>query len=192
MGFSREQYKSGQHALTPSQVKKLLLSFSDIQDKSIIALAVSTGLRREDLVQIRKNDFDSIRGTITYFEHKKKRTRTVFIPSQEAIQLLNMHLKTCKKSDWLFPSPKSGKFEGSHISGRHIYDIFNEHLELIKLDKRPFHSLRATCYKLCQERGWSQRKAAELLGDSLRVAEEHYNAPSVEEMQDIAKEKPLF
>ena len=192
MVFTREQYKSGQHALTPAQVKKLLLSFSDIQDKAIIALAASTGLRREDLVQIKKNDFDAEKGTITYFEHKKKRTRTVYIPSQEAIQLLIMHLKTCKKSDWLFPSPKGGKYESSHVSSRHIYDVFNEHLEFIKLNKRPFHSLRATCYKLCQAQGWTQRKAAELLGDSLRVAEEHYNAPSVEEMQDIAREKPLF
>jgi len=79
-----------------------------------------------------------------------------------------------------------------HISSRQAYDIYNEHLELIGLQRRPFHSLRATCYKLCQAAGWSQRKAAELLGDSLRVAEEHYNAPSTEEMQEIAKEKPLF
>jgi hypothetical protein len=45
---------------------------------------------------------------------------------------------------------------------------------------------------MCQEAGWSQRKAAELLGDSLMVAETHYNAPSDEEMRIIAKEKQLF
>jgi hypothetical protein len=36
------------------------------------------------------------------------------------------------------------------------------------------------------------RKAAELLGDTLRVAENHYNAPSRREMEEIAEEKPLF
>lgn len=191
--FSKEQYKSGQHALTAKQVKELLLSFSNLQDKALIALAVSIGLRREDLVSIKKNDYDPKRGTITYYENKKKRTRTVYIPSQETIQLLNMHISSCRKSEWLFPSPKeTGKYKNAHVSSRHVYDILNEHLESIGLDKRPFHSLRATCYKMCQEAGWTQRKAAELIGDSLMVAETHYNAPSDEEMKDIAKEKPLF
>jgi len=191
--FSKEQYKSGQHALTTKNVKDLLLSFDSIQDKALIALTISIGLRREDLVNVRRNDYDAVKGTLTYYEHKKKRTRTVYIPSPETTQLLNMHLTSCRKSDWLFPSPKvTGIFKNAHISSRHCYDIFNEHLDSIGLSRRPFHSLRATCYKLCQERGWSPRKAAEMLGDSLHVAEEHYNAPSTEEMQEIAREKPLF
>jgi len=191
--YTRDQYKSGQHALTAKNVKDLLLSFSNIQDKALIALTISTGLRREDLVNIKRNDYDASKGQVTYYEHKKKRTRSVYIPSPETIQLLNMHLASCRKSDWLFPSPKvTGKFKNAHISSRHCYDIFNEHLDAVGLPRRPFHSLRATCYKLCQERGWTQRKAAEMLGDSLYVAEQHYNAPSVQEMQDLAKEKPLF
>ena len=60
----------------------------------MIALAVSTGLRREDLVSLNRKDFNPKEGTITYYEHKKKRTRTVFIPSPEAIQLLNMHIQS--------------------------------------------------------------------------------------------------
>jgi integrase len=191
--FSKEQYKSGQHALTPKQVKELLLSFSSLQDKAMIALAVSIGLRREDLVSVKKNDYDSKQGSITYYESKKKRTRTVYIPSQETIQLLNMHLDSCRKSEWLFPSPKeTGKFKSAHISSRHVYDVLNEHLEAVGLGRRPFHALRATCYKMCQEAGWTQRKACELIGDSLMVAELHYNAPSDEEMRGIAKEKQLF
>lgn len=194
MTFTRDQYKSGQHALTGAQVNKLLLSFSDISEKSLIALAIATGLRRDDVINLKRNDFDPEMGTLTYYEKKKKRTRTIFIPSQETIQLLQMHLKTSRKSEWLFPSPKGGKFEAEdrHISSRHIYDILQFHLDSIKVKRRPFHSLRATCYKLCQARGWTPRKAAELLGDTMRVAEEHYDAPSVEEMAAEAQDKPLF
>ena len=191
--FSKEQYKSGQHALTQGQVKKLLLSFSNIQDKAMIALAVAIGLRREDLVSIKRNDFDEVAGSITYYEQKKKRTRTIYLPSPETVQLLNMHIASSRKSEWMFPSPKvTGKFKNAHISSRQAYDILNEHLERIGLDKRPFHSLRATCYKMCQTVGWSPRKAAELLGDTLTVAEQHYNAPSTEEMRDEAINRPLF
>ena len=191
--FSKEQYKSGQHALTQDQVKKLLLSFTNLQEKCLIALAISTGLRRDDLVSVKTNDYIQKDGTITYYEKKKKRTRTMYIPSDETIQLLNMHLNTCRKSMWLFPSPnKTGKTSEGHVSSRHVYDILNEHLDLIGIPRRPFHAMRATCYKLAQKRGWTPRMAAELLGDSMRVAEEHYDAPGVEEMKEEAKNKPLF
>ena len=193
--FSREEYKSDQHALDSASVKKLLLSFSNLQDKAMISLACSTGIRREDLVSIKQNDYkceydeqkSKYIATVTFFEQKKKRTRTIYIPSQETIQLINMHLQSCRKSQWLFPSPKvTGKFKNAHISGRHVYDILNEHLKMVKLAHRPFHSLRATAYKIAQEKGWSPRMAAELLGDSTRVAEEHYGAPSIENMKTAA------
>jgi integrase len=191
--YSREEYKSGQHALDGKQIRELLLTFDNIQDKAMIALAVTIGLRREDLVNIERKNYDPIGKTITYHEKKKKRIRIIRIPSQETVQLLNMHLKTCRNSQWLFPSPKeTGIYKNAHISSRHIYDIFNEHLDIAKIERRPFHALRASCYKLAQAKGWSIRKAAELLGDSLHVAEEHYNAPSRREMEEIAEEKPLL
>lgn len=190
--FSKEQYKSGQHALTSMAAQRLLLSFDSIQDKALISLAIAIGLRREDLVNIKKRDYDHVNGTITYFEHKKKRTRTVYIPNEETIQTLNMHLSSCRKSEWLFPSPKvTGKYKNSHISSRQCYDILNEHLEKIGLEKRPFHSLRATCYKILKDCEWTPREAAEMLGDSLAVAEIHYGAPSTDEMRKLAKSKPM-
>lgn len=190
--YTRMQYKTGQHALTPSEVKRLLLSFADVHEKAIIELGIAIGVRRADLAAIRRNNYNPEKKTITYYESKKKRDRTVFIPSDSAVQTLNMHLKTARKSEWLFPSPKLGKYEKKHISDRQIYDILNEHLDKIGVSRRPLHSLRATCYKLCQDKGWEPRKACELLGDTLNVAENHYNAPSVDEMKEISNTKELF
>lgn len=190
---SAQKYRCGQDALTERQIERLLLSFSNLQDKACIALAIATGIRREDIGKIKKNDFDPENGTITFYESKKKRTRTIYIPSPETIQLLIMHLNSCRPSEWLFPSPrKSGEVSKSHVSGRHLYNVLNRQLESIGLERRPFHALRASCYKLCQKAGWSTRKACELLGDTMAVAELHYNAPSTEEMHAIATEKPLF
>lgn len=199
MNSENQPYKTGVFALTVNQLDKLLLTFDSVQDKAMIALAATIGLRREDLVCIRRNDYDPANGTITYYEHKKRKTRTVFIPSQKVIQLLNMHVKSCRKNEWLFPSPKeTGRYKNAHISSRHVYDVYNEHLAQAGIkppsgrSTRPFHSLRATCYKLCQKKGWTPRQACELIGDSLRVAEEHYNAPSVEEMRTLAESNELF
>ncbi len=188
-----DRYKAGEKALTPHQVERLLLSFDNVQDKALISLTIAIGLRRVDIVNIKRNDYDSKRGCITYYEKKKRRTRTVFIPSEDTIQTLNMHIATARPSVWLFPSPKkTGKFKNAHISDRHIYDIYNEQLEKLGIEPRPFHSLRATCYKLCQAAGWSSRKACDLIGDTMEVAELHYNAPSIEEMEEISKDKPIF
>ena len=186
-----QPYKTGQFALTSMQVDKLLQSFNSIQDKAMISVAISIGLRREDLVRLKYNDVKLPH--ITYYEQKKRRTRTVTVPSDEVIQTIKMHINSMRKSEWLFPSPKTtGKFKNAHVSSRHVYDVFNEHLDQIGVKRRPFHSLRATCYKLLQVAGWKERQACEMLGDSLRVAQEHYDAPSEEEMNDLAKHKQIL
>lgn len=186
--YSRQEYKSGQHALSPDEVEALMLTFDNISDKSMIGLAISAGVRREDIVNIKSRDFDSITGSITFYEHKKHKIRTIYIPSAEVVQLITMQLNVCRHSDWLFPSPRTTPhFKNKHISGRHIYDIFNEHLDKAKIPRRPFHSLRATAYKLVQKQGWTPRMAAELLGDSITVSEMHYGAPSISEMISAAR-----
>lgn len=186
--IQKKTYKSGEHALTLKQVKVLLHSFDRISDKAVISLAISTGMRREDIAKIKRADYNP--PEITYYESKKARTRTITIPSQECIQSINMHLNSCRSSKWLFPS-SYGKTD-NHISGRQLYNILNKTLTKLKINNRPFHSLRATCYKLCESAGWGPRKAAALLGDTLQVAEEHYNAPSTEEMRELAIEKPII
>lgn len=78
------------------------------------------------------------------------------------------------------------------MSGRHAYNVLDAHLVQAGLTSRPFHALRATCYKVAQASGWTPRMAAELLGDSMQVAEEHYDAPSIGEMQAVAMQKQFF
>ena len=184
-------YKTGRDALTSREVEKLLESFDSIQEKAFIQLAISCGLRRNDVVCITKNDFNPSTGELTYFEHKKNRTRKIKIPSTSTIHTLRLHLTSCKKSKWLFPSPKNTKVD-SHVSDRHIYDVFNEHLDMIKIKRRPFHALRATCIKLCEQAGWKDTETAELTGDTVRVIQEHYKTPSQSQMEELAETKQIL
>ena len=185
-------YKTGRDALTAGQIQRLLSSFDSISEKALIHLVVATGLRRIDAVCLKRNDFNPIKGELIYYEHKKRRTRKITIPSLDAIQSLKMHLTSCRKSEWLFPSPLNGnQYKDKHISDRHAYDVFNEHLDLIKVPRRPFHSLRATCIKLCEVAGWKPEETAELVGDTVRVIQEHYQTPSEEQMSEKAKNNPI-
>jgi integrase len=186
-------YKTGRDALTLKQVQDLLSSFDSISEKALIYLVIATGLRRIDIVNIKRNDFNPDTGRLKYYEHKKRRTRDITIPSNEAIHTLRMHITSCRKSEWLFPSPLQGKmYKDAHISDRQAYDIFNEHLDRIKIHRRPFHSLRATCIKMCEAAGWKPEETAELVGDTVRVIQEHYQTPSEEQMDEIARRKPII
>ncbi len=186
-------YKTGRDALTYKQVQDLLSSFDSISEKALIHLVIATGLRRIDVVSLKRNDFNPDTGELIYYEHKKRRTRKIVIPSKEAIHYLRMHLTSSRKSEWLFPSPLKGKqYKDKHISDRQAYDIFNEHLDRIKIQRRPFHSLRATCIKLCEAAGWKPEETAELVGDTVRVIQEHYQTPSEEHMGELARSKPVL
>ena len=191
MNNLKTHYKTGRDALTPKQVQDLLSSFDSISEKAIIHLVIACGLRRIDIVSLKRNDFNPETGELVYYEHKKRRTRKIVVPSKDALQSLKMHLTSCKKSEWLFPSPLTTR-KDKHISDRHAYDIFNEHLDKIKVPRRPFHSLRATCIKLCEAAGWKPEETAELVGDTVRVIQEHYQTPSEEQMGEVARNKPIL
>ncbi len=46
--------------------------------------------------------------------------------------------------------------------------------------------------KVAQSRGWKPIEVAELLGDSLRTIERHYAVPTVGEMREAARTRPLI
>lgn len=57
------------------------------------------------------------------------------------------------RTRWLFPSMHdSGK---KHIADKTAYNVLAFYLDKAGLPSRPFHSLRATCIKLCQRKGWT-------------------------------------
>lgn len=183
----------GRWALTKEQVDKLMRSFDRVSDKALIGLAIATGIRRNDIVHIRREDIDFDKGRIKFQEHKKRRIWEVVIPSDEVISLLKQHINTSRKSDWLFPSPKTtGKFMKAHMSDRQAWDTFNEALIRCGISQRPFHALRATCVKQCLANGWSWEAISELTGDLISTLQYHYATPSVGEMQKLAKEKQIL
>lgn len=193
MNNFKTPYKTGRDALTPRQAQDLLSSFDSISEKALIHIVIATGLRRIDVVNLKRDELDVETGKLHYWEHKKRRPRDITIPSKEALQSLKMHLNSCRKSMWLFPSPlKSKGFKDKHISDRQAYDIFNEQLDKIKIPRRPFHSLRATCIKMCEAAGWKPEETAELVGDTVRVIQEHYQTPSEEQMSELARSKPIL
>jgi integrase len=189
----RDRYKTGEKALTPEQVERLLNIVDNLRDEALLTLAICTGIRRDDLVRIRSIDvkLDMVNlseGEVTYFEKKKgDKMRTIAIPSR-CVRVLAKWLRF-NESRWLFPSEFGNR---EHLSSRTAYNILQRHLKRAGLPSVPFHALRATAYKLARSKGWSVEEAAALIGDTVEVAQEHYGTPSKEEIKKLSLEKPLI
>ena len=193
MGYSAFKAQNGSHtsgekALTKDQVKKLLSSITDLEEEALLRLALNAGIRRNDIVGIKRDGTNTTLRKVGFWESKKKRFKTVDI-SEETARVLEMWLNATKniKSDYVFPPRKKGAV---HMGDATAYRILQDNLLKAGLPRRPFHALRSTCIKLCQAQGWEIEKTAKHVGDSVRVIQEHYTTPSEEEMSEAMKNKP--
>lgn len=177
---------TGEKALTQSQVNKLLETITDLQDLAMIKLAISTGIRRGDIVKVKAADVNITELTVSFFEQKKNAMHTVPV-SESVMNTIQMVIKI-NKSKYLFPS-KGGT---SPISSKTAYNRLNYYLQKAGIGRKPFHSLRGTCAKLCQAKGWPVERTAKLLNDTIRTVQGHYQTPSMEEMKETAQEKAIL
>lgn len=184
---TREKYKTGQKALTPPQINKLISVIDNLMDEVLITTAISTGIRRHDITMILDSNINHEQNYIEFNEKKKggKIKRTYI--SKETSNLIKKWQNIKPRSKYLFPGRNN-----KPISDKTAYNKLQKYLERAGLPNRPFHALRATAYKIAQSKGWSVREAAEHIGDSTRVAEEHYGTPSTEEMKEKAINNPII
>ena len=180
---------TGEKALTPGQVDKLLSVITNLEELTLIKIAIAGGLRRKDVVNIRRKDVNSEEHSLTFFEHKKNRTYKVYL-SEDVMNTIAMWIRMSNGSQWLFPSHYQGIKR--HLCSKTAYNYLNRLLKKAGLPQRPFHALRATCIKLCQSKGWSAEQTAKHVGDTIRTIQQHYSTPSAEEMKKIAEENSLL
>ena len=191
MRWSRESYRSGQHALTDEELQLVLRHAPSYSDEVLFRLAVATGLRREDIVRLRWSDVDFENRRVSWYEQKKRRNRSVYV-SPDVVESLRKLRSSSENDHYLFTGSSDRKYGKGHLTGKTAYNRYHAALRAAGLKERPFHSLRATCIKLCQKRGWTITQAAEHVGDTVRVIEQHYLAPSDGEMRSATSERPII
>jgi integrase len=182
MTHKRVKYeKTGRVSFTEREVEKLFSVINTLEDKVLVLLALNTGIRREDIVNINIADINFSAKMLMYRERKKNRIRAIPI-SQSLCQEIDMYIKTLdKKQKLLFP-----------FNGKTAYNRLQRLCERAGIPRRPFHALRSTCVKLAQKRGWTPEQVALLTGDSIRVIQEHYAVPNDQEMNEVANDKPIW
>lgn len=189
--YSRKSYKTGQHALTEEELDKLLSVTDDFVVEVAFRLGVATGLRREDLASLMWKDVRFNESRIVFFEQKKRRTKEVYL-SESMLNRLRQLRNMFPDEHYLFPGGSDVKYGKGHLSGKTLYNKLQQYCVKAGIRTRPFHALRATCVKLCQKRGWTIEQTAEHVGDTIRVVQEHYATPSLDEMKATVNERALL
>jgi integrase len=172
-------------AFNESELKRLLDACNNLSDYIMILLASRYGFRREDVVSIKINDINLKDATITYYEHKKDKSRTIPIEPDVVIEL-KRYINTIPKDRSNLLAITDGSSAWNHLQ------------EICKVagipvppgrKGRPFHSLRGTCVKMRQKQGWTTNEVAALIGDEPETVSKHYATTSPSELAEKMKGK---
>lgn len=180
----RSESTIGEKSFTPKEVDRLLAVTTRLDDEVMLRLALTTGLRRQDVADIEIRNIDLEEQKLTFHEHKKNRWRTIPLAPATAkviAQYLNTLGARGRRRKYLFP-----------IRSRQLYNRLQSLCDRAGVPPRPFHALRSTCIKLYQRQGWAVEETAKLVGDTVAVVQLHYTTPSDAELAEAVREKAIL
>ncbi|HKL23427.1 MAG TPA: site-specific tyrosine recombinase/integron integrase [Candidatus Nanoarchaeia archaeon] len=173
--------------LTINEINDLINSIGeenllDLRNKTILELLYATGLRVEELVNLKKND---INFGNKYLKVKGKGNKERSVPITDiALKKLNKYLKRRKyENERIFLSKN-----GNPLSQRDIRRILKKLIKKMALDKNITpHTIRHSFATHLLERGADLRLVQELLGHSSISTTQIYTHISMEKMKEYYK-----
>jgi integrase len=172
--------KAGEHALTKTEYCKLLSITETLEDELFLKFAVSTGLRREDLVNILIENIDFDKGILRYYEKKKDMYRE--IPLHRSVKnLIIKYLRYAKEEEYLFV-----------FCGRTAWNRLYKLCLKAGIQERSLHSLRATCINFCFDAGWGVQEVAEYTNDTIQVIYTYYLSYKSLDLKETIEQRPII
>ena len=169
-------------SLSLEELQRLVNACDTLEDKALIELAVTTGIRREDIVNIDKMNVDLDAKIIRFWEKKKGRFWSVVL-EPTVIQTLRLYMKD-------IPSNKRFLF---NFSGRTAYNKLQKLMEKAGIKKHlEFHGLRRTFIRLSKKLGREVRYVMEQTGDTARVIIDEYEGYTIDEMIEITESNTIL
>ena len=177
-----EVLKKVRESLTFSELQLVIIHCNTLEEKALIELAVSTGIRREDIVNIELSRIDLKDQKLIFWEEKKDRLWMVGLPI-EVVQTLKMYIHT-------LPSNQRFLF---NFSGRTAYNKLQRILQRACINKHiAFHDLRRTFIRLSKRMGRDIRFVMDQTGDTARIIMEEYEGYTVDEMVEMMNEDNIL
>jgi integrase len=171
---SRKPKPYRSNSLTLEEQDRLLSVTESFEDLALFRLALSTGIRREDIANIEIGNIDLDNRQLRFWESKKRRWWTVPLTiecCQEIKRLLN-----------IFPNGRKKLF---NATGRTLYNHLQKCLVRAGIKKElSFHDLRRTFIKTAKRKGLSAKAVSQITGDTLSTIQESYENLDAEELKE--------
>jgi len=168
----QKPYRS--NSLTLQEQAALLQVTESFDDLALFKLALSSGIRREDIVGIEIGNINFEAKTLTFWEGKKSRWWTIPLVGDVVFEL-QRYINT-------LPHGQKKLFT---FTGRTAYNKLQRYLKKAGITKEmSFHDLRRTFIKTAKQRGISIKAVSQITGDTMRVIQEHYENLSMDELKE--------
>lgn len=147
--------------LSINEVEKLIAVTSNIKHRALLALAYSSGLRRQEAQMIKPADIDSARMQVHIVQGKGNKDRRSIL-SQKALELLRTYYRIERPKTFLFEA--QGK-KGTHLSETTLCNIVKQNALKAGIKKKvSFHTLRHCFATHLLEKGINIRLIQEFMG----------------------------
>ena len=159
--------------------------FKEIRDKLIIDLFYTTGIRRTELIHLKRSNVNLSNNTIKVLGKRNKERILPVLPivSEQLILYLNerTHLETVIDNDYFFLSKKGLKLNDSFV-----YRLINAYFSTVseKVKKSP-HILRHSFATHLLNNGADLNSVKELLGHSSLASTQIYTHSSLSELKKV-------
>lgn len=166
------------NALTIEQTQKVISQAKNIREKAMLYVALSCGLRANELVNIQLKDFVYENGKCCLYVLGKGRNDKIdyVIVPDEVLRVVNDYIKEYEVTDYLFMSISPNNY-GNRITVRSIERIINGIYERagVKTDKITLHSLRHTFCTVAIKSGQNLREVSKAMRHKSVVVTERYS-----------------
>jgi len=167
--------------IAKTDVEKMLTSIPNLKHKTALTVIYACGLRRSELINLRLEDLDSKRRTMTIANGKGQKDRVLPV-SDKIMALIIKYYKAYRPVKYLI----EGQVKGEKYSETSLENIFHKYLgKVIKNHKFTLHCLRHSYATHLLEAGVSLRYIQELLGHKSSKTTEIYTWVSMQGLQNI-------
>lgn len=144
--------------ISEESINKISNITETIRDKAIIETLYGAGLRRSELINIKKSDIDWSKGLL-HITGKGKKDRLIPLNGY-ALSLLKRYCDT-HNSTWVFPSRKN---QNNHMSTRRLNEIVSYYAKKAELQGVTPHVFRHSFGSHLYDRGMDSRVLQDLMG----------------------------
>jgi integrase/recombinase XerD len=166
--------------LSKEEVFAIIDATNNIKHKCILSLLYSSGLRRQELLNLKISDIDSKRMMITIYQGKGKKDR-VTILSKKVLADLRIYFKEWKPLNYLFEGKRGEKYSTASVAS-----VTRKAGQKAKINQKVTpHMLRHSFATHLLENGTDLRYIQKIMGHNSSKTTEIYTHVSMKHMQDI-------